>query len=75
MEKNALQFDLVVNNDNLLLDAYSSTVTGVVRSISQAVVHISVTRKVKAKQKCGTFGKRSCRIRFYNLVRWLHFYK
>jgi S1-C subfamily serine protease len=36
--------DFSSTNDSHLLDAYSSTVTGVIKRTSQAVVHISVTK-------------------------------
>lgn len=36
----------VVNDDQYLLDAYSSTITSVVHSISEAVVHIEVWKKI-----------------------------
>jgi len=38
------------NHDRLLLDAYSQTVTGVVRSVSQAVVHIQVIKHLRHPQ-------------------------
>lgn len=43
-----------VNNDQHLLDAYSSTITSVVHSISEAVVHIEAWKKMmnrKTRQK------------------------
>jgi S1-C subfamily serine protease len=40
----------ITANDKQLLDAYSSTVTGVVRNTSQAVVHIKVIKRVTNQQ-------------------------
>lgn len=39
--------ELITSNDRQLLDAYSLTITGVVRTISQSVVHINVVKKIK----------------------------
>lgn len=36
--------EFISTNDSQLLDAYSSTVTGVIKRTSQAVVHIRATR-------------------------------
>jgi S1-C subfamily serine protease len=47
MKQDIYQTDLIASNDLQLLDAYSSTVTGVVKGASQAVVHIGVIKKVK----------------------------
>jgi S1-C subfamily serine protease len=45
MENDVYQINLVATGDSQLLDVYSSTVTSVVRSSSQAVVHIGVNKK------------------------------
>jgi S1-C subfamily serine protease len=45
MEKNEYLAELVASSDRHLLDAYSSTITGVVKKTAQAVVHIKVTKK------------------------------
>jgi S1-C subfamily serine protease len=37
---------LVQHTDHELLDAYSKTITGVVGSVAEAVVHIEVSKKV-----------------------------
>ena len=47
MEQNIYDNTLFVSSDKQLLDAYSATVTGVVRYASQAVVHVRVTKKVQ----------------------------
>jgi len=47
MKQDIYQTDLIASNDSQLLDVYSSTVTSVVKSTSQAVVHISVIKKVQ----------------------------
>lgn len=47
MLKNSDEDVLFVSNDKQLLDAYSATVTGVVRYASQAVVHVKVMKKVQ----------------------------
>jgi S1-C subfamily serine protease len=39
--------EFIGHNDGQLLDAYSTTVTGVVRHASQAVAHIKVSKKTK----------------------------
>ena len=46
MEQNNYGHTLLVSSDKQLLDAYSTTVTGVVRNASQAVVHVQVIKKV-----------------------------
>jgi len=54
--------DLITSDDSHLLDAYSSTVTGVVKRTSQAVVHIKVIKKIqdpKTKQKTEQTGSGS----------------
>lgn len=58
MEKYVYQINLVGSGDSHLLDVYSSTVTGVVRSTSQGVVHIGVTKKVK-DQRTGKVTEQS----------------
>ena len=47
MEQQTFQMDLIAATDRQLLDAYSSTITGVVKNTSQGVVHIKVIKKVK----------------------------
>ena len=47
MEENILNTTLFVSADSQLLDAYSTTVTGVVRNASHAVVHVKVIKKVQ----------------------------
>ena len=47
MESDTYQINLILNTDRQLLDAYSSTITGVVRNASKGVVHIKVIKKVK----------------------------
>ena len=39
--------DFVATSDRQLLDSYSTTITAVVKSASQAVAHIHVTKKTK----------------------------
>jgi S1-C subfamily serine protease len=46
MEQTINQFNLISSNDRQLLDAYSVTITGVVKSTAQAVVHIRAAKKV-----------------------------
>jgi len=41
---------LVQHTDAALLDAYSQTITGVVNSIAEAVVHVQVTKKIYDRQ-------------------------
>jgi S1-C subfamily serine protease len=46
--ENLVQFAaLISTDDRLLLDAYSSTITGVVKRTAHAVVHIKVTKKIQ----------------------------
>jgi S1-C subfamily serine protease len=47
MEENILSTTLFVSADSQLLDAYSTTVTGVVRNASHAVVHVKVIKKAQ----------------------------
>ena len=46
MELNIYEPILAASTDNQLFDAYSKTVTGVVKNVAQAVAHINVTKKV-----------------------------
>jgi S1-C subfamily serine protease len=39
--------DFIASNDHQLLDAYSTTITGVVKNVAQAVAHIQVMKKTK----------------------------
>src|SRR6266446_5358819 len=39
--------DFIASSDRQLLDAYSTTITGVVRNAAQAVAHIHVVKKTK----------------------------
>ncbi|HEY2649801.1 MAG TPA: trypsin-like peptidase domain-containing protein [Puia sp.] len=39
--------DFIASNDQQLLDAYSRTITGVVRNAAQAVAHVQVLKKTK----------------------------
>jgi S1-C subfamily serine protease len=47
MEQDAFHINLIATGDRQLLDAYSSTVTSVVRSAAQAVVHIGIVKKIQ----------------------------
>ena len=47
MEKENNQIKFIASTDRQLLDAYSATVTGVVKNAAQAVVHIKIIKKVK----------------------------
>jgi S1-C subfamily serine protease len=47
MDKNIQFLDFKASSDRQLLDAYSTTITGVVKSASQAVVHIKISKKVQ----------------------------
>jgi len=47
MENNIYGHLMPVSSDKLLLDAYSTTVTGVVKHASHAVVHVRVAKKVR----------------------------
>jgi S1-C subfamily serine protease len=47
MEHDSYKINLVATTDSQLLDIYSSTVTGVVKSTSPAVVHIGVMKKMQ----------------------------
>ncbi len=47
MEQQDFHINLIASNDGQLLDAYSSTVTGVVKNAAQAVVHIGIIKKIQ----------------------------
>lgn len=47
METNHFDINLIALTDSQLLDSYSATVTGVVKNVASAVVHIRVVKKVK----------------------------
>jgi S1-C subfamily serine protease len=47
MNDNPIPFNFIASNDKQLLDAYSTTVSGVVKNVAQAVVHIKVSKKVQ----------------------------
>lgn len=47
MEKQNFETRLLSSADSQLLDAYSSTVSGVVKNVAQAVVHIKVLKNIK----------------------------
>ncbi len=47
MEDQHISASFISANDAQLLDAYSSTVTGVVKTVAQAVVNIKVTQRVQ----------------------------
>jgi S1-C subfamily serine protease len=47
MGKDILFAKPIAYSDSQLLDAYSSTITGVVKKTAQAVVHIKVTKKIR----------------------------
>ena len=46
MIQDSFNTNLIASTDRQLLDSYSATVTGVVKSGAQAVVHIKVTKRV-----------------------------
>jgi S1-C subfamily serine protease len=50
MENNQFDTSFITTSDRQLLDVYSATVSGVVKSTSQAVVHIKVIRKTTNSQ-------------------------
>ena len=50
MKQDSFYTNLIAPTDRQLLDAYSTTVTGVVKNVAQAVVHIKVIRRVKHPQ-------------------------
>lgn len=47
MDKKQYNIDFLASTDKQLLDSYSVTVTGVVKNVASAVVHIRVMRKVR----------------------------
>jgi S1-C subfamily serine protease len=47
MENRDYHIDLISATDSQLLDSYSATVTGVVKNVASAVVHIRVMKKVQ----------------------------
>jgi S1-C subfamily serine protease len=47
MENDLYHLDLISLADSQLLDAYSATVTGVVKNVAPAVVHIKVAKKIR----------------------------
>jgi S1-C subfamily serine protease len=47
MENKQYNIDFIASADSQLLDSYSATVTGVVRNVASAVVHIRVMKRVK----------------------------
>jgi S1-C subfamily serine protease len=47
MEQDILHANFIASSDRQLLDAYSSTITGVARNTAQAVAHIHVVKKTK----------------------------
>jgi S1-C subfamily serine protease len=50
MKQNDSKISFVSSSDRQLLDAYSSTVSGVVKGTSQAVVHVRVIKRVRQPQ-------------------------
>ncbi len=47
MKQDIIQTNFIALNDRQLLDAYSATVTGIVKNAAQAVLHINVIKKVQ----------------------------
>jgi len=47
MKQNNIEVNFLASSDKQLLDAYSTTVSGVVKNSSQAVVHIKVRKKIR----------------------------
>jgi S1-C subfamily serine protease len=47
MEQEIFNADLIASSDAQLMDAYSKTITGVVRNSAQAVAHIHVVKKTR----------------------------
>ena len=47
MEQEFKFIDLISPDDRFLLDAYSSTITGVVKRTSHAVVHIKIIKTIR----------------------------
>ena len=58
MEHYDFHIDLIASNDRQLLDAYSSTVTSVVKSAAQAVVHIGIVKKIQ-DPRTGKYSEQS----------------
>ncbi len=50
MKQEDLNIDFLAAADKQLLDAYSTTVSGVVKSASQGVVHVKVIKKIRVPQ-------------------------
>ena len=50
MQENNYNINLVATSDSQLLDAYSTTITGVFKNASKAVAHIRVMKKVRDPQ-------------------------
>src|ERR1043166_3318248 len=50
MKQDPFYINVVAGSDRQLLDAYSTTVTGVVKNVAQAVAHINIIKKVKHPQ-------------------------
>ena len=50
MKQNNIDIKFLASTDKQLLDAYSTTVSGVVKSSSQAVVHVKVIKKIRQPQ-------------------------
>lgn len=48
--ENSMPVQLVQHTDAALLDTYSKTITGVVNTVAEAVVHIQVTKKMLDRQ-------------------------
>jgi S1-C subfamily serine protease len=57
MEQNNYNPDLIALNDSQLLDAYSVTVTGVVKIVAPAVVHIKVSKNVRDPRSGKVFNQ------------------
>ena len=53
MTQDDFHISLIALTDNQLLDAYSTTVTGVVKNVASAVVHIRVTKNSESPQATG----------------------
>ncbi|MEO8413915.1 MAG: trypsin-like peptidase domain-containing protein [Ginsengibacter sp.] len=50
MKQDSFYTNLIASTDRQLLDSYSTTVTGVVKNIAQAVAHIKIIKNVKHPQ-------------------------
>ena len=53
MTQDDFHISLIALTDNQLLDAYSATVTGVVKNVASAVVHIRVTKNSESPRAAG----------------------